>query len=225
MTQAPCTNRLEARGDRAHHPRNFGDALSADHEVLRSACAASLRSRGAGPVSLWIQSYPTKNKNCAGSDEQFAQFLPSDQNTQVLLIQTKTWNLSVLAETCVDITTSQARTDQKQTDLPKKHFAGSEKEPLPFWFSRGLSAKMVSEQMECFSYQRNVQNKLADRKSTIKEDVGFHLMVQTYQLGTHFILIQTLRKMKVVLINLGQRCFQEYSSDTRGTLEEVGPET
>ena len=34
MTQAPCTNRLEARGDRAHHPRNFGDALSADHEVV-----------------------------------------------------------------------------------------------------------------------------------------------------------------------------------------------
>ena len=131
----------------------------------------------------------------------------------------------MLAETCVDITTSQARTDQKQTDLPKKQFRRVREGTSALLVQSGLSAKMVSEQMECFSYQRNVQNKLADRKSTIKEDVGFHLMVQTYQLGTHFILDPNPTKDESRPHQLGTKMLQEYSSDTRGTLEEVGPET
>ena len=33
-SRAPCSNRLEARGDRAHHPPKFGDAITPDHKVL-----------------------------------------------------------------------------------------------------------------------------------------------------------------------------------------------
>ena len=150
--------------------------FSADHEVLTEKNEARVQHRYAFVVqnlySFRIPSYPTKNKNCAGNDEQFAKLLPPNQNTRVLSIQTKTWNLSVLAETYVDITTSQARTDQIPTDLPKKHFAGSEKKPLPFWSRRIFLQKWWSEQMGCFSYQRNVQDNLADRKSTCQTRFG-----------------------------------------------------
>ena len=33
-TRAPCKNRPEARGDRAHHPHKLGDAKMVDHTAL-----------------------------------------------------------------------------------------------------------------------------------------------------------------------------------------------
>ena len=33
-TRAPCRKRLEARGDRAHHPHKLGDAIMVDHTAL-----------------------------------------------------------------------------------------------------------------------------------------------------------------------------------------------
>ena len=52
MTRAPCKNRLEARGDRAHHPQNFGDALSADHEVVSDVNEARVQHHYAFVVKI-----------------------------------------------------------------------------------------------------------------------------------------------------------------------------
>ena len=77
----------------------------------------------------------------------------------------------------------------------------------------GLSEKWWGEAMECFCNLRNIQDKLTNKKSPNGRSVGPKL-----------ILILSLRKTKVVFINLVQRCFQEDSTETRYILEHVGPE-
>ena len=76
-------------------------------------------------------------------------------------------------------------------------------------FSQSLSEMPWREAMECICYMRNIQDKLADRKSPYERRFGTPFDGPIMPVGAAFS--QYLRKTKVVSINLGQGCFQEYS--------------
>ena len=61
---------------------------------------------------------------------------------------------------------------------------------------------------------RNIQDKLADRKSPDERRFGTSFDVSLIQFEGDYLKIQSLRKPNIVYINVGQRCFQDSSSDT-----------
>ena len=80
--------------------------------------------------------------------------------------------------------------------------------------------------MECFCSLRNIQDKLADGQSPYetRNSTPFDCPIVPFGSGI-FFSIQSVRKTKVVFINVVQRCFQEYSSETLSILEDVGSAT
>ena len=123
-------------------------------------------------------------------------------------------------KTLVGITRSQQRTDHKPLELPNTQFAGSKKVPLLFCFR-----KMSGEAMGCFRCLRNIQDKLADRKSLCEKRNGIPFDGPVTPLWAEIYVHRISAKDKSRLHQFGTRCSQEYSSDTRCILEEVGLET
>ena len=80
-----------------------------------------------------------------------------------VFIHTFLWSLSVLAKTCVGITTSQPHTDQTRTELPKRRSSA-------LLVQSGLSEKCWREAIECLCCLRNIEDKLEDRTFGTKLD-------------------------------------------------------
>ena len=88
-TRAPCRNRPEARRDRAYHPQNIGDAITADHKFLSEENESRLQQHYTVVVQdlyfCWIQSYPTKkNKTAQETTKSLQQFGQPDQKPGII---------------------------------------------------------------------------------------------------------------------------------------------
>ena len=58
--RSPCRNRLDARGDCIHPPQQFGDAMTADHKVLKKESESRLQHRYGVAVQNLVGSIATR---------------------------------------------------------------------------------------------------------------------------------------------------------------------
>ena len=83
ITRAPCRRRSGGAVNRAE---NFGDLITADHNVLSDNCESRNNHRYAVVVqdlaTQWIQAYPCKNKNFTGNPEKLAKVPGTREETK-----------------------------------------------------------------------------------------------------------------------------------------------
>ena len=77
----------------------------------------------------------------------------------------------------------------------------------------GFAEKWWGETEECLCYLPNVQEKLADRKSSYEKRFRAPFNGPILCFGLQFMFIQSLRSTNVCFVKLLQKCFLDYSSD------------
>ena len=99
-TRAPCRRRIGAAVPRAV---NFGDLITADHNVLSDNCESRNNHRYAVVVqdlaTQWIQAYPCKNKTSQETQRSLQKFLEPDRKPEVIY----TDNSLELGKACEDL--------------------------------------------------------------------------------------------------------------------------
>ena len=85
ITRAPCRRR---NGGAAPRAENFGDLITADHQVLSENCESRNNHRYAIVVedlaTQWIQSYPCKTKTSQETQRSLQKFLEPDRKPKVI---------------------------------------------------------------------------------------------------------------------------------------------
>ena len=85
ITRAPCRRRIGGAVSRAE---NFGDLITADHEILSEDCASRNNHRYAVVVqdlaTRWIQAYPCKNKTSQETQRSLQKFLEPERKPKVI---------------------------------------------------------------------------------------------------------------------------------------------
>ena len=111
ITIAPCRRRI---GGAAPRPENFGDLITADHNVLSESCESRSNHRYAIVVqdlaTQWIQSYPCETKTSQKTQKSLQKFLEPDRKPKVIYTE----NFLEFGKACEDIITRRHHTDRKQ---------------------------------------------------------------------------------------------------------------
>ena len=85
ITRAPCRRR---NGGAVLRAENFGDLITADHEVLSEGCESRNNHRYAVVMqdlaTQWIQSYPCKTKTSQETQRSLQKFLEPIRKPQVI---------------------------------------------------------------------------------------------------------------------------------------------
>ena len=85
ITRAPCRRRI---GGAVPGAENFGDLITADHQVLSESCESRNNHRYAIAVqdlaTQWIQSYPGKTKTSQETQRTLQKFLEPDRKPKVI---------------------------------------------------------------------------------------------------------------------------------------------
>ena len=177
LPELPFRNRPEARRDRVHHPRKFGDALTADHKVLNDENGSRLQHRYAVAVQglyfCWTQSqsYPTKKKTAQETVKRLQGFAPPDQKPRIIHASNCLHFISACEDLCWDLDRSTPYYSL-ENGIDENAVRREKEGTSALRVQSDLSENWWREAMESYCYLRKIQDKLADRKSSCERRCG-----------------------------------------------------
>ena len=123
ITRAPCRRR---KGEAVPRADNFGDLITADHQVLSDNCESRNNHRYAVVVqdlaTQWIQAYPCKKQNFTRNPEKLASSW-NPRGNQKSFIRTIPWNSEKLVKIFPGIIARLHHIDRRPTVLRKEQCA------------------------------------------------------------------------------------------------------
>ena len=165
ITRAPCRRRKSGAASRAE---NFGDLITADHEVLSDNCESRNNHRYAVVVqdlaTQWIQSYPCKTKTSQETQRSFQKFLEPERKPKVIYID----NSLEFGKACEDLSWNHCTSTphRSETNGIAERPSRREKEGTSaVLLSSGLNESWWADSMECYLYLRNVTDLITDGKT------------------------------------------------------------
>ena len=162
-TGAPCRNHPEARGDRAHHPKFFGNVFTSDHKVLGQENESRLQhryaGRGAGPFFFLDPMLPNETKTLRRKRWLVCNKSCRQVKNLVFFTQVILWSFYGLVNTFVGLTPSQLHTRSETNGVAENAVRSAKK--CTFWFSRVFRKRGVQKQRNasvcCKTYKTNWQ--------------------------------------------------------------------
>ena len=158
----------------------------------------------AGPLCLLNPKLPDEKHNCTRDDEQFAQHRAARSEARC---GSYTDHFSGIECWNHDKSTPYR---SETNGIAENAVRRCQRRYLCSSGSVGSFRKAVEKRWNasvvCETYKTNWQTE----SHRMKQDLELHVMVQCYHLGLNFIPIQSLPKIKVVFIDVVQRCFQDF---------------
>ena len=165
ITRVPCRRRI---GGAVFRAENFGDLITADHEVLTENCESRNNHRYAIVVqdlaSQWIQSYPCKNKTSQETQRSLQKFLEPERKPKVIY----TDNFLEFGKACEDLSWNHCTSTPHRSEtngIAERAVRRVKEGTSVVLLQSGLNEKWWSDSMRCYTYLRNVQDLLSDGKT------------------------------------------------------------
>ena len=154
IRRAPCRRR---KGEAVPRAYNFGDLISADHKFLSDNCESRNNHRYEVVVqdlpSLWIQTYPCKNKNFTRNPEKLAK--EPERKPKVIY----TDNSLEFGKACEDLSWNHCTSTPHRSEI--NGIAGRavrrvKEGTSAVLLQSGLNESWWADSMECYTCLRNV---------------------------------------------------------------------
>ena len=166
ITRAPCRRRIGRDELRAE---NFGDLITADHEVLSEGCASrkqsSTCSRGAGLGHAMDPVVSVQNKNFSGNTKELCKTSWSQIGSLKSFTLTFLWNLAkpvkILSWSHCTSTPHRSETN----GIAQREVRRVKEGTSAVLLHSGLDENWWADSMECYTDLRNIQDLLSDGKT------------------------------------------------------------
>ena len=154
---------------------NFGDLITADHNVLSDNCESRNNHRHTVVVqdlaTQWIQAYPCENKTPQETQRTLQKFLEPERKPRVICID----NSLEFGKACEDLSRNHCTSTphRSETDGIAKRAVRRVKEGTSaVLLQSGLNESWWADSMECCTYLRNVTDLLSDGKTPCERHFG-----------------------------------------------------
>ena len=222
ITRALCRKRTGKPVPRAE---NFGDLITADHEVLSEGCESRKNHRYAVVVqdlaTQWIQSYPCKTKTSQETQWSLQKFLEPNGKPKVIY----TDNTLEFGTACEDLSWNHCTSTPHRPEtngIAERAVRRVKEGTSAVLLQSGLNEKWWADSMECFSYLRNIQDLLSDGKTPYERRFGQPFKGPIIPFGSLVESYLFLQKTNQESINLERKSYLDCSSDTFCTRREFG---
>ena len=172
ITRAPCRRR---NGGAAPRAENFGDLITADHQVLSENCESRNNHRYAIVVedlaTQWIQSYPCKTKTSQETQRSLQKFLEPDRKPKVIY----TDNSLEFGKACEDLSWNHCTSTPHRSEtngIAERAVRRVKEGTSAVLLQSGLNESWWADSMECFTYLRNVTDLFSDGKTPFERRFG-----------------------------------------------------
>ena len=161
-------------------------------------------------ISLTLQLYPCKTKTSQETQRSLQKFLEPTRNPKVIY----TDNSLEFGKACEDLCWNHCTSTphRSETNGIAERAVRRVKGTSAVWLQSRLDDKWWADSMECYTYLRNVQDLLAERKLRVNEDLENHLKDQLFQLVHWLNLSQIPRETKREFINAERKYYQGFSA-------------
>ena len=169
ITRAPCRRRIGGAVPRAE---NFGDLITADDKVLSEGCESRNNHRYAVVVqdlaTQWIQSYPCKTKTSQETLRSLQKFLEPNGKPTVIY----TDNSLEFGNACEDLSWNHCTSSPHRSvtnGIAERAVRRVKEGTSAVLLQSGLDENWWADSMECYTYLRNIQDRLSGGKTPIRE--------------------------------------------------------
>ena len=225
ITRAPCRRR---NGGAVPRAENFGDLITADHNVLSGGCESRNNHRYAIVVqdlaTKWIQSYPCKTKTSQETQRSLQKFLEPDRKPKVIY----TDNSLQFCKACEDLSWNHC------TSTPHRSETNGIAERAVRRVKESTSAVLLQSSLNENWWQipwnatpicGTFKISYLMGKPHMRDVLGNHLKDQLFNLVHWLSITLSLRKASQESINLERKSYLDCSSDTLCTRDEFGKVT
>ena len=172
ITRAPCRRR---KGEAVPRADNFGDLITADHQVLSDNCESRNNHRYAVVVqdlaTQWIQAYPRKNKTSQETQRSLQKFLEPERKPKVIY----TDNSLEFGKACEDLSWNHCTSTPHRSEtngIAERAVRRVKAGTSAVLLQSGLDESWWADSMECYTYLRNVTDLLSDGKTPYERRFG-----------------------------------------------------
>ena len=155
--------------------KNFGDLITADHEVLSEGCESLNNHRYAVVVqdlaSQWIQSYLCKTKTFEETQRSLQKFLEPTRKPKVI----HTDKSCEFDKACEDLSWNHCTSTPHRSEtneIAERAVRRGKEGTSAVLLQSGLDEKWCADSMECLSYLRSIQDLLSDGKTPYERRSG-----------------------------------------------------
>ena len=219
ISAALCRRRIVLRAE------NFGDLITADHQVPSEGCESRNNHRYAVVVqdlaTQWIQGCPCKTRTSQETQRSLLKFLEPERKPKVIYIAKSL----EFGKACEDLSWNHSTSTphRSQTNGIAERAVRRVKAGTPaVLLQSGLAEEWWTDSMECNTYLRNIQDLLTDgKRPNMKDVLGNRLKDQLSRLVHWLSITLSLRKSSQESINLERKShldlFLGYSLYAGGT--------
>ena len=154
---------------------NFGDFITADHQVLSDNCESRNNHRFAVVVqdlaTQWIQAYPCKTKTSQETQRSLQKFLEPNRNLKVIY----TDNSLEFGKACEDLSWNHCTSTPHRSEtngIAERAVRRVKEGTSAVLLQSGLNESWWADSMECYTYLRNVTDLLSDGKTPYERRFG-----------------------------------------------------
>ena len=172
IRRAPCRRR---NGEAVPRAVNFGDLITADHQVLSDNCESRNNHRYAVVVqdlaTQWIQAYPCKNKSSQETQRSLQKFLEPERKPKVIY----TDNSLEFGKACEDLSWNHCTSTPHRSEtngIAERAVRRVKEGTSAVLLQSGLNESRWADSMECYTYLRNVTDLLSDGKTPYERRFG-----------------------------------------------------
>ena len=172
ITRSSCRRR---NGEAVLRAVNFGDLITADHQVLSDNCESRNNHRYAVVVqdlaTQWIQAYPCKTKTSQETQRSLQKFLEPERNPKV----THTDNSLEFGKACEDLSWNHCTSTPHRSEtngIAERAVRRVKEGTSAVLLQSGLNESWWADSMECYTYLRNVTDLLSDGKTPYERRFG-----------------------------------------------------
>ena len=223
ITRAPCTRRIGTVVPRAE---NFGDLITADHEVLSEWCESRNNHRYAVVVqdlsTQWIQSYPCKAKTSQETTHRSLQkFLEPNRKPKVIY----TDNSLEFGMACEELSWKHCTSTPHRSEtngIAERAVRRVKEGTSAILLQSGLNASWWADSKECYTYLLNVTDLLFDGKTLYERRFGKPYKGPIIPFGSLAEYYPISAKDQPRIHRFGNEILLDYSLDTLCTRREFG---
>ena len=171
-TRAPCRRRI---GEAVPRAENFGDLITADHNVLSEGCESRNNHRSAVVVqdsaTQWIQSYPCKSNTSQETERSLQKFLEPERKPKVIY----TDNSLEFGKACKDLSWNHCTSTPHRSEtngIAERAVRRVKEGTSAVLLQSGLDENSWADSMERYTFLRKVQDLLSDGKTPCERRFG-----------------------------------------------------
>ena len=169
ITRAPCRGR---NGGAVLRAENFGDLITADHNLLGDKCESRNNHRYAVVVqdlaTQCIHAYPCKTKTSQETQRSLQKFVEPDRKPKVIY----TDNSLEFGKACEDLFWNHCTSAPHRSEtngIAERAVRRVKEGTSAVLLQSGLNENWWADSMECYTYLRNVTDLLSDEEDTLRK--------------------------------------------------------